>query len=434
MEYPIPKGVFDILPEEPQKEDAWRNSNHWQYLEGVIRELAREYGYREIRTPIFERTELFVRSVGESSDIVSKEMYTFNDKAERSLTLRPEGTAPVIRSFVEKQLHTQRPVQKFFYIGPMFRYERPQAGRYRQHHQFGAEAIGVCSAEQDVELIDLLTELYRRLGLKNLKVALNTVGDANTRAQYREALQTHFQQYLPRLSSDSQARFSRNIMRILDSKAPEDQEAIAAAPSILDFLSSEARAHFEKVCALLTTIGLDWEVSPRLVRGLDYYNHTVFEISSSQLGAQNALGGGGRYDGLIATLGGPDLPSVGFATGLERVLQAMEKQGMQFPPDPRPFIYFIPLGDRAREECMKWTTALRHVHIPAEIDLSGKKIQTCLQTANLLHTVFCLVLGEDELRSGQAQLKEMDTHHSKQIALDDLVGHIIRSYQRKITP
>src|SRR5579885_916801 len=192
MDYSAPKGVFDVVPEEPKEEDFWKNVDHWQYLEGVIREIAYEYGYREIRTPIFERTELFIRSVGETSDIVTKEMYTFLDKSDRSLTLRPEGTAPVIRAFIEKQLYTQRPIQKFFYIAPMFRYERPQAGRYRQHHQFGAEAIGVCSPQQDVELIDLLTEFYRRLGLQNLKVAVNTVGDAESRAKYREALQKHF--------------------------------------------------------------------------------------------------------------------------------------------------------------------------------------------------------------------------------------------------
>lgn len=431
MEYSIPKGVFDILPQEPHKEDAWRNSAHWEYIEKIIRELARDYGCREIRTPIFERTELFVRSVGETSDIVTKEMYTFTDKADRSLTLRPEGTAPVIRAFVEKQLHLQRPIQKFFYIAPMFRYERPQAGRYRQHHQFGMEAIGVCSAEQDVEVIDLLTEFYRRVGLKNLKVAINTLGDLDSRTKYREALHKYFEEHLDRLSPDSQARFSRNIMRILDSKSPEDQEFIASAPSILDFLSTAAKSHFEKVCTLLSSLGLAWEISPRLVRGLDYYNHTVFEVSSGQLGAQNALGGGGRYDGLIASLGGPDIPSVGFGTGLERVMQTMERQGVQFPSPQGPFIYFIPLGSQASEACMKWTAALRHARVAAEVDLSGKKLQTCLQTANLLQAAFCLVIGEDEQLSGKAQLKEMATHQSKEIVLDDLVERIIQYHQEK---
>lgn len=434
MEYSVPKGVFDVVPEEPDKEDFWRNSAHWEYVEGVIRDIARDYGFREIRTPLFERTELFIRSVGESSDIVTKEMYTFTDKGDRSLTLRPEGTAPVIRAFVEKQLHTQRPIQKFFYIAPMFRYERPQAGRYRQHHQFGAEAIGVCSPEQDVELIDLLTEFYRRLGLQNLKVAVNTVGDVESRAKYREALQKHFQQHLDRLSPESQARFSRNIMRILDSKSKEDQEFIETAPSILDFLTPHAKSHFEKVCALLTELGLEWEISSRLVRGLDYYNHTVFEISSGQLGAQNALGGGGRYDGLVADLGGPNLASVGFGCGLERVLQTMVKQNIQFPVPPGPFIYFIPLGglgSEASAQCMKWTSELRHARVPAEIDLTGKKIQSCLHTANLQRAVNCLVIGEDEMRSGKVQIKEMASHQSREVALGDLVENIIKSYQEK---
>lgn len=431
MEYSAPKGVFDIVPEEPKEEDFWRNSDHWQYVEGIIRELAKEYGFREIRTPIFERTELFVRSVGESSDIVTKEMYTFIDKGERSLTLRPEGTAPVMRAFIEKQLYSQRPIQKLFYIAPMFRYERPQAGRYRQHHQFGAEAIGVCSPEQDVELIDLLTEFYRRLGLKNLKVAVNTVGDVESRAKYREALQKHFQQHFDLLSPDSQTRFSRNIMRILDSKANEDQEFIATAPSIIEFLTPQAKAHFERVCTLLTDLGLEWEVSTRLVRGLDYYNHTVFEISSGQLGAQNALGGGGRYDGLISSLGGPNLASVGFGSGLERVLQTMVKQNIAFPTSHGPFIYFIPLGSAATESCMEWTTSLRHARVPAEVDLTGKKIQACLQTANLLHAQFCLIIGDDELRSGKAQMKEMATHQSQEVALSDLIEKLIKSYQEK---
>ncbi len=349
------------------------------------------------------------------------------------MTLRPEGTAPVIRAFVEKKLHTQRPVQKFFYISPMFRYERPQSGRYRQHHQFGAEAIGVCSAEQDVELIDLLTEFYRRLGLKNLKVAVNTVGDPESRLHYRAALENHFKQYLDSMSADSQARFSRNIMRILDSKSPEDQEFIQSAPSILDFLSPTAKSHFERVCSLLTLIGLEWEIAPRLVRGLDYYNHTVFEVSSGQLGAQNALGGGGRYDGLISSLGGPNLPSIGFGCGLERVLQTMQKQGIEFPSTAAPFIYIIPLGETARPSCMKWATSLRHAHIRADVDLTGKKLQNCLQTANYLKAVFCLIVGDDELRSKKAQLKEMATHQSKEINLDDLINTIIQLNPKRKT-
>ncbi len=429
MEYAIPKGVFDILPEEPQKEDAWRNAAHWEYVEGVIRELAHDYGYREIRTPVFERTELFIRSVGESSDIVMKEMYTFTDKGDRSLTLRPEGTAPVIRAVVEKKLYTQRPIQKFFYISPMFRYERPQAGRYRQHHQFGAEAIGVSSPEQDVEMIDLLTEFYRRLGLKNLKVSLNTVGDLASRTSYKQALQLYFHEHLDELSPDSKARFSRNIMRILDSKAPEDQDFITKAPSILDYLTPSAKDHFDRVCTLLTALGLEWEITPRLVRGLDYYSHTVFEISSGQLGAQNAIGGGGRYDGLVSALGGPDLPSVGFGSGLERVLQTMEKQGVAFPAPKDPFVYFIPLGKTASEQCLQWTTALRHARIPADIDLTGKKLQTASQTANLLRAVLCIILGDDELRAGKAQLKKMASHDSSAISLASLLESITHYYQ-----
>ncbi len=431
MQYAIPKGVFDILPEEPQQDDVWRSSSRWQFVEEKMRLLARDYHCQEIRTPIFERTELFVRGVGESSDIVSKEMYTFLDKGERSMTLRPEGTASVIRAFVEKKLYTLKPLQKLYYIGPMFRYERPQAGRYRQHHQFGVEMIGNASAEQDVEIIDMACELYRRLGLKELKVMINTVGDKESRDAYRSALKDYFQTHLASLSEDSKVRFEKNVLRILDSKAPEDQAAVAEAPAIQEFLSPVALKHFELVCKLLTDLGLEWQVNSRLVRGLDYYNHTVFEVTSSQLGAQNALGGGGRYDGLIATVGGPDLPSVGFATGIERILQAMQKQNFPFPEATGPFVYFIGLGEKARLAMMRQVAFLRHKGVPVEIDLLGKKIQQALQTADQARANYALIIGEDELRTGQAVLKDMATRQTIPITLDDLQTQIINLYQQK---
>ncbi len=292
MQYTIPKGTFDILPEAQKEEDKWCTSAHWQYLESVIRQTAHEYGFKEIRTPIFERTELFVRSVGESSDIVSKEMYTFLDRAERSMTLRPEGTAPVMRSFVEHRLYNTGAVHKLFYIGPMFRYERPQAGRYRQHHQFGAEAVGIGTPEQDVEVIDLLCEVYRRLGLKDLKVLINNIGDTESREAYLLSLKNYLEPHLEELSKDSQARFTKNILRILDSKDPNDQKILENAPSILDHLNEECKTHFEKVCRLLEKLNIAYEINPKLVRGLDYYNKTVFEITSTSLGSQNSVGGG----------------------------------------------------------------------------------------------------------------------------------------------
>jgi histidyl-tRNA synthetase len=323
--------VFDILPQEPQPEDGWRHSDHWQYIESVMRKCAADYGFKEIRTPIFERTELFVRGVGEGSDIVSKEMYTFLDKAERSMTLRPEGTASVIRAFVEKNLAQQPGLHKFFYIGPMFRYERPQAGRYRQHHQFGAEAIGIGKPEQDVEMIDMLYEIYHRLGLKNLSVMINSVGDEASRAPFRKALGDYLFPFLEDLSEDSKVRFSKNILRILDSKDARDQEILKNAPILEDYLSEASKEHFATVKALLFQMKIPYVVNPKLVRGLDYYNKTVFEVVSHELGAHNTIGGGGRYDGLTALFGGPDLPACGFATGLERLLQTMVGQKVSFP-------------------------------------------------------------------------------------------------------
>jgi len=421
MEYTIPKGVFDILPEEPEAADKWRNSDHWLFVEDVIRKCATDYGYKEIRTPLFERTELFVRGVGESSDIVTKEMYTFLDKAERSMTLRPEGTASVIRAFVEKRIDQQPSLHKFYYIGPMFRYERPQAGRYRQHHQFGAEAIGVGKPEQDVELIDFLCEFYRRLGMKNLTVMLNSVGDESTREPYKKALMAYLQPHFDQLSEDSKVRFTKNVLRILDSKDKNDQKILEKAPSILDFLSEEAKSHFESVKALLTKIGISYQVNPKLVRGLDYYYKTVFEIVSSELGAQNTIGAGGRYDGLMATLGGPHLPSVGFATGIERILQTMVGQHFSFPKPPHPRLFLIPLGEASLDYCFDLLCKLRREGIAADMDLSGKKVQHGLQLANAEGADYSAVIGDRELEAREVELKHMASRQVQKIPLSELV-------------
>ena len=420
MEYTIPKGVFDILPKEPKLEDAWRASDHWHYIETIMRKCAADYGFKEIRTPLFERTELFVRGVGESSDIVSKEMYTFLDKGERSMTLRPEGTASVMRAFVEKHLDQIPGLHKFYYIGPMFRYERPQSGRYRQHHQFGAEAIGIGKPEQDVELIDLLCEIYRRLGLKGLKVMINSVGDEASRTPYREALKKYLQPHLDKLSAESQVRFTKNILRILDSKDEGDQALLASAPSILDFLSDDARTHFEQVKHLLDIEKIPYVVNHKLVRGLDYYNKTVFEVISESLGAHNTLGAGGRYDGLMTSLGGPDLPSVGFATGMERLLQTMVAQNVNFPPAPGPLVFFIPMGEKAVEACFALLSRLRHQGVAAEMDLAAKKIQNGLQLANAENARFVVVIGDRELETGEVELKEMATRTVQKINLSKL--------------
>ncbi len=422
MEYSSAKGVFDIVP--VNEDDKWRESGLWQYLEEVLRKTAHDYGFKEIRTPIFEKTELFVRGVGESSDIVTKEMYTFLDRSERSITLRPEGTAPVMRAFVEQKLHTNPGLHKFFYIGPMFRYERPQAGRYRQHHQFGAEAIGNGTPQQDVEMIDLACEIYRRLGLKHLMVQINSVGDAESRIAYKEALTRFLEPHFSALSPESQVRFSKNILRILDSKDPNDQRLLQGVPVLADFLTPSAKDHFEKVLHFLDELNISYDVNPKLVRGLDYYTKTVFEITTEVLGAQNSIGGGGRYDGLISTLGGPDLPSVGFATGLERVLQTMLKQGVALPAGSHPFVFMVPIGEKALEYAFKLACDLRHAGIAAEIDLNGKKVQTGLQLANQTHAEYALVIGDEELTSQKVKLKKMATRETLEFSLNDIVGQL----------
>ncbi len=415
MKYPIPPGVFDIIPHDSQ--EFWKSSYLWAHVEQIIRKTARDFGFYEIRTPLFERTELFQRSVGDTSDIVSKEMYTFEDKGGRSLSLRPEGTAPVMRAFIEHQLHQITPVQKVFYIAPMFRYERAQAGRYRQHHQFGAEAIGNDSPEQDAELIDLLYTLYQRLGLKNLKLLINSLGDAASRQAFRAALKDYLFPHLSLLSPDSQARFEVNPLRILDSKDPRDQDIVAKAPSILEFLSDEARAHFEALKHLLDNLGIPYEVTPTLVRGLDYYNKTVFEVIAGELGAQNSIGGGGRYDGLLQTLGGPDLPSIGFGTGIERILQTMINQDVPLPSPDHPLIFLIPLGEKAKLMSFELLHALRQKGISSQMDFSGKKVGKLLQYADQIGANFVAVIGDHELEKHEIELKEMATGKKVKIPL-----------------
>lgn len=419
MDVPIPPGVFDILPDVPQ--ESWRQSYLWQYIEAKIHEIARQYGFKEIRTPLFERTELFLRGVGETTDIVTKEMYTFQDKGGRSMTLRPEGTAPVMRSFIENQLHNLSPVHKFYYIAPMFRYERSQAGRYRQHHQFGVEAIGNESPEQDAEVIDLVYTLFSRLGIKNLHVGLNSIGDAQCRSAYRKVLQDYLRDSFHQLSPDSQTRFEQNPLRILDSKHPDDQRIVSQAPSIIDYLSEECRAHFESVKHYLDSLGIPYEINSRLVRGLDYYNKTVFEIVSTELGSQNSLVGGGRYDGLIKTLGGPDLPAIGFGSGLERVIQTLLKQNVSLPDPDSTSFFLIALGSEPKKECFKLLHQLRLAGIPAQMDFSSRKLNKIMQYANKIKARFVAVIGDNELQEQTAPIKEMATGTVTSVPLKEII-------------
>lgn len=425
MNIPIPPGVFDIIPK--YSKDVWCSSHLWSYLENIIRKTASDYGYLEIRTPMFERTELFQRGVGETSDIVSKEMYTFNDKGNRSMSLRPEGTAPVIRCFIENKLFNESLFHKFFYIAPMFRYERAQAGRYRQHHQFGAEAIGNGSPEQDVELIDLLYTLYQRLGLKNLSLNLNSIGDVESRLAYRNALQNYLKGHFDNLSEDSKNRFETNPLRILDSKDPGDRKVLENVPSILDYLSSESSDHFNEVKKLLDLLKIPYAINSKLVRGLDYYNKTVFEIVAGELGAQNSIGGGGRYDGLVKMLGGPDLPSIGFGTGLERIIQTMLKQQVPVPKEHKPDLFIIALGDKARESAYTQQHELRQNGIYVEMDYTNRKLGKIMQTADQLGAKYVLVIGDNELQTQTGELKKMESGEKINIPFSELQTFLLES-------
>jgi histidyl-tRNA synthetase len=419
MKYPIAPGVFDIIPVDSS--DPWKSSYLWAYVEQTMRMIACDYGFQEIRTPLFERTELFCRGVGETSDIVSKEMYTFLDKGNRSMSLRPEGTAPVMRAFIERRMEQSAPVHKLFYISPMFRYERTQAGRYRQHHQFGIEVIGNASPEQDAEVIDLLYSLYQRLGLKNLTLYINSLGDTASRQAFRQALKDYLLPHLNSLSPDSQARFETNPLRILDSKDPKDREIVAQAPSILDFLSPEARAHFEEVKRLLELLEIPYQVNPLLVRGLDYYNKTVFEVVAGELGAQNSIGGGGRYDGLLPTLGGPDLPTIGFGTGIERILQTMINQQVDLPLPNHPILFLVALGQEAKLACFKILHALREAGIATQMDFTGKKVGKILQYADQIKSRYIAVVGDQELEKQELEIKELATGHQTKVPFEALI-------------
>jgi len=418
MDIAIPTGTFDILPEDPK--EIWRSSHLWSYVEKIMRDHAASYGLEEIRTPIFERTELFCRSVGDSSDIVKKEMYTFEDKGGRMISLRPEGTASVVRSFVEKQLHTKSPSHRFFYIGPMFRYERPQSGRFRQHHQFGTEVFGLGNPEIDAEQIAMCYSLYEKLGLKKLTVYINSLGDPVARAKFRTAFTTFLAPQLDKLSADSQSRFHTNPLRIFDSKDEGDKEIIKKAPTILDFLSPECQAHFNDVQKYLTHLGIPFQVNSFLVRGLDYYTRTVFEVVVGELGAQNSIAGGGRYDGLVKELGGPDIPSIGFATGIERVIQTLLGQNVPLPERPRPHLYLIPLGDEATLFAFSLAKELRSHNISCLQDTNRKKLKQAMQQASSSRALFTIVLGEDELQKGVCNIKEMDTGKEKSIPLNEI--------------
>jgi histidyl-tRNA synthetase len=414
-----PRGTQDIIP--PM-------SARWQELESRIHALAHRYGYAEIRTPIFEATDLFIRSVGETTDIVEKEMYSFQDKGERWMTLRPEWTAPVVRAALQHKLFGSGP-QRLYYIGPIFRYERPQAGRYRQSHQFGIECTGFAGPEADVEVMALAMHLFRSYGI-SVTLQLNSIGDDVCRPRYREALLEHFRPHMANLSEDSQRRLERNPLRLLDSKAPEDQPFVQTAPSFEQYLCEACRAHFEGVKRYLDHIAVPYVVNPRIVRGLDYYTRTVFEFISDALGAQSTVCAGGRYDELIESLGGASTPAVGFALGLERLLMTIEAAQPQGELD-RNGIQIVALGDQAREVLVTLSALLRYsMPVPIFMDYENRKLIAQLKIADRNNARYALIVGTDELAHGAAILRDLAQRSDRKIPLGkDLVPSLVELTQ-----
>ena len=394
-----PRGTKDILPD---------TVGDWNYVEGEIRELCRRFGYSEIRTPIFEHTELFQRGIGEGTDVVDKEMYTFTDRGERSITLRPENTASAVRAYLQNKLYAQSNLVKLFYIGSMFRYDRPQAGRMREFHQFGVEALGEANPAVDAEVILLAMNLLEGLGLKDLELSINSVGCPKCRSKYRTMLQDFFRDKLEDLCEDCRSRFERSPLRILDCKKDSDKPYMADAPKITDCLCEECADHFAKLKELLTSAGISFTHDPRLVRGLDYYTKTAFEIKYPPLGAQSAVAGGGRYDGLIEEMGGNPTPAVGFATGLERLLLALESQNLLPEKSRSVDAYVVALGEAAQAEGFKLLNSLRQQGLSAAMDFAGRSMKAQMKQANKLGAKYSVILGEDEIAEGVVMLRSME--------------------------
>ncbi len=410
------KGTKDLIPPDSSK---------WLYLESVIREVMRVFRYEEIRTPMFESTQVFSRGIGEETDIVGKEMYSFQDKGGTDLTLRPEMTAPVMRSFIQHNMGAQSQLTKLYYIAPMFRQERPQAGRFRQFHQFGFEAIGLESPVCDAEIIAMAAEIYRRFGIGS-QLKINSIGDTESRNAYKKALQAFLQTVVHRLTPESVHRAETNPLRVLDSKAEQDIEATASAPSILDFLNQESKLHFDAVLSLLARQDIEYSIEPRLVRGLDYYSKTAFEFVSSDLGAQDALGGGGRYDGLAAQLDGGNIPAVGFAAGMERLMLVLERRGYDFPAQKLD-LFLIGMDEQSREWVLDKAAELRRAGISVEFDYTSRSVKAQMREANRLGATYVLVAGEQEMANRRATLKTMSDGTQQEVGFDDLINVLLQA-------
>lgn len=425
MSYQKPKGTQDILPGQ---------SERWQYVENVARQIFERYQFQEMRTPMFEHYEVISRSVGDTTDIVSKEMYDFYDKGDRHVTLRPEGTAPVVRAFVEHKLfgNDYPKPYKTYYMGSMFRYERPQAGRLREFHQIGVECFGSANPATDVETIAMALDFFKALGIKHLKLVINSLGNQESRLRYRQALIDYLEPHEDELSKDSKRRLHQNPLRVLDSKEPEDQAIVKEAPSILDYLDEESQTHFNQVVAMLDALGIEYVIDHTMVRGLDYYNHTIFEIMSDAPGFGGAITticAGGRYNGLVEELGGPATPGFGFALGVERVLITLEAEGIELDTELELDAYVVGIGDEVSLEVTKIVQAIRESGYSADRDYMSRKPKAQFKTANKRHASLVITLGTDEVENGVANVKNMETGYEIKVALEQIATDFAKVYQ-----
>ena len=424
MAYQRPKGTNDILPGESEK---------WQTIEQTARKLFNQYQFHEIRTPIFEHIEVISRSVGDTTDIVTKEMYDFHDKGDRHITLRPEGTAPIVRSFVENKLfgpEHQKPY-KVYYMGPMFRYERPQKGRLRQFHQIGVEVFGSDNPATDVETMAMALQFFRELGIKDLRLVINSLGDQETRTSYRQALIDYLTPFKEQLSADSNRRLLENPLRVLDSKDEKDKAVVAGAPSILDYLSETAQKHFEAVTKMLDALNIAYEIDSNMVRGLDYYTHTIFEIMSDdpKMGAQSTICAGGRYNQLVAELGGPETAGFGFAMGFERLLMILEAQGITLAAQKPLNTYVVSLGEATNIEALQIVQSIRQAGFSAERDVMNRKAKAQFKTADKLNAQLVLTIGETELANGVVNVKNLATRVEKAYPMTQIQTQFETVYQ-----
>lgn len=415
MNIKAPKGTKDIMP---------KDSGQWQYIESQFDEICRLYGFHELRTPMFESTELFQRGVGDTTDIVQKEMYTFEDLGHRSITLKPEGTSPAVRAFIESREYAEVQPTKYYYDTPCFRYEKPQAGRLREFHQFGVENFGTPSVMADAEVIALADDFLRRMGLKDVELRINSVGCRECRAVYRKALQDFLRPHYEELCDTCKTRFEKNPMRILDCKSPADQEIVKDAPVMLDYLCDDCREAFEELQKALKAMNIDFTIDPRIVRGLDYYTKTAFEFVSTAIGAQGTICGGGRYDHLIEEIGGPSMPGVGFGLGKERLLLLMNQEGAFTGDEKRVELAVSYIGEEAKLYALGLVSELRKEGIAVSVDTMDRNLKGQMKYANKLGAAYTVVIGEDEMASGMITLKNMDTSEQKKIHRDEIAKEI----------